>query len=136
MTSKEFKLCPCGSNNVYSDCCQIFIDGNNKAGTPEELMRSRYTAFVFQKDEYILSTWHSRTRPGALNFEDNPVVWLGLEVEPVAATDSKSTQGEVTFTASYLENGQVCYLHETSEFLLEDGNWFYLRGICDVTKKK
>lgn len=99
-------------------------------------MRSRYTAFVLQKEDYILSTWHSRTRPAGLNFEDNPVVWLGLEVEPVTATDTLSTQGEVSFTASYLENGQVCHLHETSEFLLEDGNWFYLRGTCDVTKNK
>ena len=35
----------------------------------ESLMRSRYSAFVLQRRDDLLATWHATTRPPELDFE-------------------------------------------------------------------
>ena len=37
-------LCPCGSEKIYTECCEPLIKGDRVAETAEALMRSRYTA--------------------------------------------------------------------------------------------
>jgi len=39
-------ICPCGSARSYADCCGPVIAGAQRAGTAEQVMRSRYTAYV------------------------------------------------------------------------------------------
>jgi len=128
--------CPCGSSAAFNSCCLPMLEGKTQATSPEQLMRSRYTAFAMEEEKYILETWHARTRPKQLNFADHPVVWLGLSVDPVQHPAATATEGVVSFTASYLEEGLLCRLHETSKFLMENGSWFYLKGDCDVTRTK
>jgi len=99
-------------------------------------MRSRYTAFVRKHEQHILASWHPRTRPPALNFDDNPVVWLELLIHESIEGGKNDSAGTVEFTSSYLENGQLCRLREKSQFLKEDGRWFYLRGECSVKREK
>jgi SEC-C motif-containing protein len=43
-------------------------------------MRSRYTAFVLGFEDYLLATWHPRTRSHELNLAQSPSRWLGLQV--------------------------------------------------------
>ena len=136
MKLTKTSCCPCGSAEKYENCCGAFIEGFKQPETPEQLMRSRYTAFSLQKENYILTTWHPRTRPEKLNFEDNQVVWLGLVVNQAKQPTPVSQEAYVEFTASYLENGQICRLHENSKFLPEDGRWYYLNGTCNVRKEK
>ena len=38
--------CPCGSGTTYDACCGRLHRGAEQAATPEELMRSRYAAYV------------------------------------------------------------------------------------------
>ena len=38
--------CPCGTGESYDDCCGPLLANVAQAATPEQLMRSRYTAFV------------------------------------------------------------------------------------------
>ncbi|MGL5046562.1 MAG: YchJ family protein, partial [Shewanella sp.] len=56
------KNCPCGSRISYQKCCaplHIHVDsGEVIARTPEQLMRSRYCAFVLKNFDYILKTHH------------------------------------------------------------------------------
>jgi len=129
-------LCPCGSGKQLTDCCQPILDNHLEAKTAEQLMRSRYTAFVLRHDQHILGSWHSSTRPKVLNHEDHPVVWLGLEIHNTFTGTSNDTTGSVDFTSSYLENGQICRLRENSQFLQEDGLWYYLKGECNISYKK
>jgi len=90
-------------------------------------MRSRYTAFVLQLEEYLLSTWHPKTRPTALNLtEDPPTKWLGLQIKHAGNT-SEST-AVVEFVARYKVAGKAERLHEKSQFELIDGRWYYLSG--------
>jgi hypothetical protein len=51
------KACPCGSSAAYVDCCQPYHDGT-LPGTPEELMRSRYSAYVKGRWQYVCDTTH------------------------------------------------------------------------------
>ena len=48
--------CPCGSTLSYADCCAPLHVGQKFADTAEQLMRSRYCAFVLQHVEYIVAT--------------------------------------------------------------------------------
>ncbi len=129
-------LCPCGSNSVYEDCCQLVLADHNKAETAEQLMRSRYTAFVVRHDQHILASWHPKTRPPSLNHEANPVTWIGLKIHTSTDGLPDDTDGSVEFTSSYVEKGQLCRLREKSTFLREGDLWYYVKGDCDVTHSK
>lgn len=73
-------VCPCGSGLTYNHCCQRWHLGR-AAPTPELLMRSRYTAYVLQMEDYLLATWAVSSRPTALNLEaDAGTRWLGLKI--------------------------------------------------------
>lgn len=90
-------------------------------------MRSRYTAYVFALEEYLLQTWHPDTRPDALNLaEDPPTKWLGLQVRH-AETMSEST-ATVEFVARYKIAGKTERLHELSQFVRLKNRWYYLIG--------
>ncbi|MDP3088118.1 MAG: YchJ family protein [Methylotenera sp.] len=122
--------CPCESGKPYIACCEPFhkgISNNMAAPTAEALMRSRYSAFVLQLEDYLLKTWHPNTRPTALNLaEDPPTKWLGLQIKHTENT-SKTT-AIVEFVARYKLAGKAMKLHETSEFERIDERWYYLHG--------
>ncbi|HET6419966.1 MAG TPA: YchJ family metal-binding protein, partial [Geobacteraceae bacterium] len=46
------EMCPCGSGRTYEDCCGALIKGASPAGTAEQLMRSRYSAYVKVETDY------------------------------------------------------------------------------------
>ena len=127
--------CPCGRTHTkgravpYVDCCGRYVDHFDTTPAPdaEHLMRSRYSAFVREQANYLLATWHSSTRPSALDFEP-AAKWLGLEVR--AHTLTGSDAAEVEFVARYRVHGQAVRLHERSRFVREDGRWFYVDGQC------
>jgi SEC-C motif-containing protein len=88
-------------------------------------MRSRYSAFVRGDVAYLLSTWHPSTRPPSLNLQPQ-ARWLGLEVRRFV--EASQDRAEVEFVARYRVEGRAVRQHERSEFLREDGRWFYLTG--------
>ena len=69
--------CPCGSLKSYETCCQRW-HGGETPGDAEALMRSRYTAYVLNIEDYLLATWHPRTRPPSLSLAESRRRWLGL----------------------------------------------------------
>ncbi len=88
-------------------------------------MRSRYAAFVMQRADYLLATWHASTRPAQLDFEPG-LRWLGLEVKRHRPTGADTAT--VEFVARSKLGGRAHRLHETSRFVREGGQWFYLDG--------
>lgn len=123
----KLKLCPCGSNIVYADCCGRHIDGDEAAPAAEALMRSRYTAYTMQREDYLLATWHASTRPAQLGLAgEMPTKWLGLEVK--RHEQQGGEHAIVEFVARYKVNGRAHRLHETSRFVREGGRWFYMDG--------
>lgn len=125
--------CPCGRLDAqkkplaFSACCGPCLD--DFAGTPapdaQALMRSRYSAFVLGRSDYLLATWHPSTRPATLGLQPG-VKWLGLEVRAFRVTDAD--HAEVEFVARSREAGRATRLHERSRFVREQGRWLYLDG--------
>jgi len=127
--------CPCaragskGERLRFSACCGQFLEGDaaSSAPDPQTLMRSRYSAFVLQREAYLLGTWHTSTRPAQVGF-DTTGKWLGLEVR--TALVSSATDAEVEFIARFKPQGASAWrLHERSRFVLQDGRWWYADGV-------
>ena len=126
------KFCPCGKRSqAYAACCGRYLD--DLAGTPapdaESLMRSRYSAFVLERADYLLATWHISRRPRTIEF-DPGVKWLGLDVRQHRVLDE--THAEVEFVARQKSPGTAAVrLHERSRFEKSadaPGRWYYLDG--------
>ncbi|MFD0739648.1 YchJ family protein [Lysobacter koreensis] len=118
--------CPCGSARAYAYCCGPLHAGTALAASAQDLMRSRYSAYVRADAEYLLATWHPSTRPPALEF-DPATRWLGLQVKRHALTGEDSAV--VEFVARCRTGGAAAVrLHEISRFVREDGRWYYLDG--------
>ncbi len=118
--------CPCGSGNSLETCCLPVIR-ERAALTAEQLMRSRYTAYVIQDDEYLKDTWAPEHRPAQLQFDQNQK-WLGLKIKNTAAGGQNDETGMVEFVARYKIDGRGHRLHEISQFRRENGNWIYVSG--------
>jgi SEC-C motif domain protein len=96
------------------------LTGARQADTAEDLMRSRYTAFVVGDADYLWRTWHPRTRPEQVAIEP-AIVWTGLEIVDAGADD-------VEFIAAFSENQRTGTLHERSRFAVRARRWFYVDG--------
>ncbi len=126
--------CPCGRRDAagqalaYARCCQPYVEGFDSSPAPdaEALMRSRYSAFVLERVDYLRATWHASTRPTQVSF-DSGVKWLGLEVRDFKVIDA--THAEVEFVARRRDpGGRAVRLHERSRFVREAGRWYYVDG--------
>lgn len=126
--------CPCGSNKPYANCCELAHKSLSAVTTAEQLMRSRYTAFVMAKGDYLMESHHSSTRPikekKAIEDWAKSVNWIRLEVLDSKKGGVKDQNGTVTFNAYYFEKGKVEVIHEKSAFIKEKGLWMYL-GLAD-----
>lgn len=90
-------------------------------------MRSRYTAYVRRDQDYLLRTWHPRTRPGDLDVDGG--TWRGLEIVATTEGQAADASGTVAFAAHFVsETGQTATMRETSRFERLDGTWVYVDG--------
>ena len=88
-------------------------------------MRSRYSAFVLMRIDYLKATWHTGTRPADV-LQDDGTKWLGLEVRRHVSIDADNAQ--VEFVARYRTSGRATRIHELSRFVREAGRWYYVDG--------
>lgn len=120
--------CPCGTGLKLPECCGRWHEGPQRLQAPDAqaLMRSRYSAYALGRLHYLLDTWHPSTRPAGLDALPPELKWLGLEVRRYACTGP--TGAEVEFVARSKWGGKANRLHETSHFVLEAGQWWYVDG--------
>lgn len=119
--------CPCGNTVGYAHCCGPLHEGA-QAGTAEQLMRSRYSAYVLKREAYLLDTWHASTRPATLKLSSQQPspTWLGLTVK---RHESNGDKAIVEYVARLrYGGGKAQRMHEISHFVREDGRWFYVDG--------
>lgn len=125
-------LCPCGSAKLYADCCRPLIAGERPAETAEQLMRSRYTAYVKKElawlrdsllpgqragyDEASSRAWAERTE------------WHGIEILRTEKGGPDDREGKVEFIASFTEGGVRQEHHELSTFQKAGGAWYFAAG--------
>ncbi|MCP4020981.1 MAG: YchJ family protein [Desulfobacteraceae bacterium] len=121
--------CYCQSNKPFQSCCKPFLSGASKPGTPEQLMRSRFSAFCTKNIDYLIATHHPSKRQtnerGTLLQTIKDTQWLGLKI--ITAQKPNTDQGHVEFAAFY-KAGDIGQLHEKSRFILEKHQWYYLDG--------
>jgi len=91
-------------------------------------MRARYSAFAVGDARYLLTSWHSTTRPPALEL-DPDVRWTGLDVLGTTGGGMLAAEGTVEFRAHWRSAGAVGEQHEVSRFAREDGGWRYLDAL-------
>lgn len=87
-------------------------------------MRSRFSAFVLKLGDYLHASWHPDTRPEELD-QDNSPDWASLRI---LESSQNGENGLVHFQAIYRLNPGWGYLQERSQFVRENGRWYYLDG--------
>jgi SEC-C motif-containing protein len=126
MSSKPDNLCHCGSQKLFETCCEPFLLGRSLPATAEELMRSRYSAYVTRNVSYILETTSPKFRKyynpkSILEWAANST-WISLEI-------LSSSENRVKFVASYLdEKGSLMRHTENSRFEKIAGRWYFMDG--------
>ena len=142
--SISIQTCPCQitptSDTVstllaYSDCCQPYHDDMKKADTAERLMRTRYSAFVLVKPEYIIKT----TLPAQQALLDIKAIevwakendWAGLKIVKHTPKIGKN-HAQVEFKAYFNTPDGLQAHHELSVFVkiknkaANNANWYFL----------
>ena len=130
--------CPCGSRQDFERCCGEFLQARATPDTAEQLMRSRYSAFCKKKVDYLIATVHPLKRqPGDrenLTRSFYNTRWLGLKIIECRAIDTGEGGEEgaqVEFAAFFCEatdKQRIDQLHERSNFIRQDGCWYYVDG--------
>jgi SEC-C motif-containing protein len=128
MSKLSSKPCPCGFDAPYSEHCGALHDNRAAASTAEQLMRSRYSAFVVQDAPYLLRSWAAATRPAELTF-DLDLEWTGLEILDTTGGSAFHTEGTVEFRAHFRHAGTADSQQENSHFLRESGLWVYVAPV-------
>jgi SEC-C motif-containing protein len=118
-------MCICGKEQNYNECCGAIIEARCNPRTPEELMRSRYSAYVRADGRYLVlsAVKENRYEDDAELIEEfsSSVEWLKLDV-------LKVKDNTVEFKAYYKDQESIKVLHEKSSFIQEDGVWKYADG--------
>lgn len=124
-------LCPCDKNNDYSQCCELIHLEKLKVQTPEQLMRSRYSAYVLNNANYIYDTY-AKAYQKQQSFHEIKIwaqetTWLNLKI--ITANDYKNTNNPtVAFEAIYKKDNTFYKMKETSNFIKENNLWRYTDG--------
>ena len=157
------KICPCrvltpGSILPYNECCEPLHNGSQLAQTAEQLMRSRYCAFVLTRDNEKLSNYIvATTLPAQQALLDKVAIndwaintsWAGLEIIEHNPKVGKR-HAQVEFKA-YFESPDDGLLgdkadkmtaqqshHERSTFVKVQEKWYFLDPTVtmNVTQKQ
>ena len=124
--------CPCGSGNSLEQCCGPYLNGESSPETAEQLMRSRYSAFVLGKIDYIVETSTEETRKELdrkeLEVWANESDWKGLEIVETKEGTGNDLVGTVEFKAKYVASGQSVVHHELSDFKKIENKWYFQDG--------
>ena len=120
------KNCYCGSLITFESCCQKFINFSQNPKSAEDLMRSRYSAYVTQAIDYLIATTAFFQRQSLSKREvliwSQSNQWNKLEI-------IESTTNTVEFKAYYTNSKKLSFIHhEKSTFIIENGKWCYVDG--------
>tara|TARA_R110002126_G_scaffold291807_1_gene459620 strand:- start:46821 stop:47213 length:393 start_codon:yes stop_codon:yes gene_type:complete len=120
--------CICGKSKPFAQCCERFLSGKENAKTPEQLMRSRFSAYTLGGyGEYLFSTWLPASAPGLSTpqLSKKTVNWQRLKV---ISSSQQGENGMVEFKAWFCKSAnsdEMEVMHEVSEFVRIDSRWFY-----------
>lgn len=119
--------CPCQSGKSYATCCEPLHLHTQPAETAEQLMRSRYCAYVLHQIDYIVATTVPNQQPlldrnAMQNWAQN-TQWLGLEI--VRHQVLSKQHSRVEFNAFFQTENKQAH-HEISLFVRLNERWFFV----------
>jgi SEC-C motif-containing protein len=124
------KNCFCGNDFTFEQCCQPIISDKIDPQNSEQLMRSRFTAYVIEDYQYIRQTYASAQRSkltvNGIAYSAQDTQWLSLQV---LAHHSQENTAQVEFKAFYQVDKHYYVMHELSDFVREDDKWYYTTGV-------
>jgi SEC-C motif domain protein len=125
--------CYCNSGLPFESCCEPYLAGEKAPETAEQLMRSRYSAYVTADVNYILKTTYPSQRKyysaAGIKKWATTSKWIKLEILATEKGSAADTQGTVTFKAYYINEQNLPVVHhEHSLFKKEKGIWYFLEG--------
>jgi len=124
--------CHCGSSLPFTECCEPFIKGARPAQTAEQLMRSRYSAYVTVDTDYIFETTHPNHRQGydhkGTREWAESAQWENLEIVATIDGGEGDATGEVEFKATYRDKGGRKVHHELASFRKDGERWYFTDG--------
>ncbi len=127
-------ICSCGEQQEFSNCCEPYLLDNAVPETPEQLMRSRYSAYVHKNVNYLVKTWHPDCQAQewqdeiAKSFEQTQ--WIALRV--ISSSYAKNPdEAYVEFSACFIDEkaDHKQLIHERSRFIRINARWYYIDGI-------
>lgn len=122
--------CPCGTKEMYHNCCRPYHIGKEQPATAEKLMRARYSAFFFRLVDYLVSSTHPDARDPELRADLDDMVddmmWRKLQIITKSKGTKKDKKGKVEFIAQYHHDGEFKEIHERSRFKKYKGQWKYM----------
>ncbi len=118
--------CPCDSNIKFESCCGPLIQNQKPAQNPEQLMRSRYTAFTLKNMDYIYETTHPQAR---LEFDrKSNQEWADQasfsKLEILKSSD-EGNKGIVEFKAYFKLKDTENIHHEVAAFRKQADVWYF-----------
>lgn len=122
--------CPCNPQKDYKSCCEPFISGQKTPATPEELMRSRYSAFALKQMKYVEDTTDPQTKVG-FDMKANEEWAQAAQFQNLEVLQSSQdgNKGMVEFKATFQIGDQEPQVHhEVSKFRKQAGVWYFRDG--------
>ena len=122
-------LCPCGTGKKFAVCCSAIIEGKKQAISPEQLMRSRYSAYATKNAQYLFDTYANETQQSQsveeIKHWANSCQWIKLNIINSSSINDSSLSKDsslptVEFEAFYLIGNKMYLLREKSRFTLEN----------------
>ena len=122
----ESKKCYCDTGLLFENCCELYLENDQKAPTALALMRSRYSAYATHNADYLLATTHVSERHYYSKAEilkwATTNEWHKLEI-------LNSSENTVEFKAYFLNSNDKPQTHyEFSTFRFENSAWYYVDG--------
>jgi len=124
------QTCFCGSTLSFENCCQPLINRNKLAQTPEQLMRSRFSAYATKAYQYVFDSYAKQSQSELsvtqIQSSDESSHWFALLIYPntdhssnMANAYDKEQEQFVEFSAFYIADNSVIEMREKSRFILE-----------------
>ncbi|MCB9091405.1 MAG: YchJ family protein [Halobacteriovoraceae bacterium] len=128
--------CHCQSGQNFDTCCEPFLNNSKLPSTAEELMRSRYCAYVESNMDYLEQTQTTDggafDKEGALKWAKESQ-WKGLEIISTEKGLAGGKTGIVEFNAHYNNKQGNHTHHEVSQFVFKD-KWLFKTAITPSLK--
>ena len=124
--------CHCGKGESFKTCCGPFLAREKKASSADELMRTRYSAFVEGDIDYIMDT-HDPDTVGQIDRDSTEAWakesdWISMEILDTERGEGEDNFGRVDFCATYKLKGSKVEHRESATFRQHNGVWMFTDG--------